>query len=31
MAFYVFGSVTRNQDGDTVCVGTWTNIVRGEA
>ena len=27
--FYVFESVSRNQRGDTVCVGTWTNIVRG--
>jgi acyl dehydratase len=27
--FYVFESVSRNQDGETVCVGTWTNIVRG--
>ena len=27
--FYVFESVSRNQDGDAVCVGTWTNIVRG--
>jgi acyl dehydratase len=29
MGFYVFESVSSNQDGDTVCVGTWTNIVRG--
>jgi acyl dehydratase len=29
MGFYVFQSVSTNQDGDTVCVGTWTNIVRG--
>jgi acyl dehydratase len=29
--FYVFESVSTNQDGDTVCVGTWTNIVRGVA
>ena len=29
MGFYVFESVSTNQDGDTVCVGTWTNIVRG--
>ena len=29
MSFYVFESVSTNQDGDTVCVGTWTNIVRG--
>jgi acyl dehydratase len=28
-AFYVFESVSTNQDGETVCVGTWTNIVRG--
>src|SRR5919198_1608607 len=28
-SFYVFESVSTNQDGDTVCVGTWTNIVRG--
>jgi acyl dehydratase len=28
-AFYVFESVSTNQAGDTVCVGTWTNIVRG--
>ncbi len=27
--FYVFESVSRNQDGATVCTGTWTNIVRG--
>jgi acyl dehydratase len=27
--FYVFESVSRNQDGETVCVGTWSNIVRG--
>jgi acyl dehydratase len=29
MGFYVFESVSINQDGDTVCTGTWTNIVRG--
>ena len=29
MCFFVFESVSENQDGDTVCVGTWTNIVRG--
>jgi acyl dehydratase len=28
-AFFVFESVSTNQDGHTVCVGTWTNIVRG--
>ena len=27
--FYVFESVSTNQDGDTVATGTWTNIVRG--
>ena len=27
--FYVFESVTKNQRDETVCVGTWTNIVRG--
>jgi acyl dehydratase len=29
MAFYIFESVSENQRGDTVCVATWTNIVRG--
>jgi acyl dehydratase len=29
MAFYIFESVSENQRGDAVCVGTWTNIVRG--
>jgi acyl dehydratase len=29
MSFFVFESVSENQGGDTVCVGTWTNIVRG--
>ena len=29
MGFYAFRSVSTNQDGDTVCVGTWSNIVRG--
>ena len=27
--FYVFESASANQRGETVCVGTWTNIVRG--
>jgi acyl dehydratase len=27
--FFVFESVSANQDGHTVSVGTWTNIVRG--
>ena len=29
MGFFVFESVSTNQEGQTVCVGTWTNIVRG--
>jgi acyl dehydratase len=29
MGFYVFESVSKNQAGETVCTGTWTNIVRG--
>ncbi len=28
MEFYVFESRSTNQDGETVCTGTWTNIVR---
>jgi acyl dehydratase len=31
MHFYVFETESRNQRGETVCTGTWTNIVRGEA
>jgi acyl dehydratase len=27
--FYVFETLSTNQDGDKVSVGTWTNIVRG--
>jgi len=27
--YYVFESVSRNQRGEQVCRGTWTNIVRG--
>ncbi len=27
--YFVFESQSVNQDGDTVCTGTWTNIVRG--
>ena len=27
--FYVFRSESTNQAGETVSVGTWTNIVRG--
>lgn len=30
MGFYVFESRSENQRGETVCVGTWTNIVRGQ-
>jgi acyl dehydratase len=26
--FFVFRSVSKNQRDDTVCIGTWTNIVR---
>ena len=29
MGFYVFESRSENQRGETVCTGTWTNIVRG--
>ena len=29
MGFYVFESVSQNQREETVCTGTWTNIVRG--
>jgi acyl dehydratase len=29
--FFVFESISTNQDGHTVSVGTWTNIVRGAA
>src|SRR5579859_2346811 len=28
MALYVFETVSKNQRGETVCTGTWTNIVR---
>ena len=28
LSFYVFESVSRNRSGETVCTGTWTNIVR---
>jgi acyl dehydratase len=30
MGFYVFESRSDNQDGERVCTGTWTCIVRGE-
>jgi acyl dehydratase len=29
MSFYVFESVSTNQDGEQTVKGTWTNIVRG--
>ena len=29
MRFYVFETVSENQRGDTVCTGTWTQLVRG--
>jgi acyl dehydratase len=29
MEFYVFESVSRNQEGQETVRGTWTNIVRG--
>ena len=28
MTFYIFESISRNQREETVCTGTWTNIVR---
>jgi acyl dehydratase len=31
MAFYVFESVSENQRRETVCTGTWTQIVRGQS
>ena len=30
MGFFVFESRSANQRGETVCIGTWTNIVRGQ-
>jgi acyl dehydratase len=30
MGFYVFESRSDNQDGERVCTGTWTCIVRGD-
>ncbi len=30
MAFFVFETRSANQDGERVCTGTWTNIVRGD-
>jgi acyl dehydratase len=29
LGFYVFGTESRNQNDETVCIGVWTNIVRG--
>jgi acyl dehydratase len=31
MNFFVFETDSRNQRGETVCTGIWTNIVRGES
>jgi acyl dehydratase len=31
MGFYVFETDSRNERGETVCTGIWTNIVRGLA
>jgi len=30
MGFFVFETRSDNQDGERVCTGTWTNIVRGD-
>src|SRR5437764_71267 len=30
MNFYVFESVSENQRGETVCTGSWTQLVRGD-
>ena len=30
MGFFVFETRSANQDGERVCTGTWTNIVRGD-
>ena len=29
MSFYVFETASENQRGETVCTGTWTQLVRG--
>jgi acyl dehydratase len=31
MSFYVFETVSENQRGETVCTGTWTQLVRTAA
>jgi acyl dehydratase len=31
LGFYVFESTSLDQAGETVCTGTWTNIIRGAA
>jgi acyl dehydratase len=31
MSFFVFETVSENQRGETVCTGTWTQLVRGAA
>jgi acyl dehydratase len=29
LGLYIFESVSENERGETVCIGTWTNVVRG--
>jgi len=29
LGFYVFETTSKDESGDTVCTGIWTNIVRG--
>jgi hypothetical protein len=29
LAYFVFETRSTNQNGERVCTGTWTNIVRG--
>jgi len=31
MGFFVFETVSKNQRDETVCTGTWTQIVRGDS
>jgi len=31
MSFYSFETVSQNQRGETVCTGTWSQIVRGDS
>ena len=30
LRFYTWGTVSRNQGGETTCVGTWSAIIRGK-